>query len=192
MICSVESSRRHQLEMIIEQALALLDEMDGDPDIEENGDEHDQSFTLDGRKSPFNREDDEHCGDDEPTIGATAEIDQSAWASGSWQWDECEEENEHGGDIQDEAHDAADQGDDELTLGWPEGNAQRGTDVPEPFSAAYDASDSHCNGYEHPLFLGFDGSGYHKAKADLVALRRRRPDIHQNYVPVSPGYGSAG
>ncbi|MCI0998939.1 hypothetical protein HWD97_02465 [Ochrobactrum sp. C6C9] len=181
---SKANAHRYQLEMIVEQALALLDAMDGDPDIEENGDEHDMAFCLSGCCSPFNHEDAEDGGDDEPTMGATTDINQSAWASGSWQWDECEEENEHGGDIQDEAHDAVDQGDDELTLGWPEGNAQRGTDMPEPFSASYDASDSH----EHALFLGFDGSGYHKAKADLVAFRRRRPDIHQNYVAVSPGY----
>ncbi|SPL63435.1 hypothetical protein OHAE_3367 [Ochrobactrum soli] len=85
--------------------------------------------------------------------------------------DEIEDENEHGGDVQDEPHDPSD--DDELSLGWPEQTTQRGIEMPEPFSANYDTDDSHAD-YGGPRSLSFDGSGYRQARNDLARLVRRR------------------
>jgi len=127
---AIKRFHRLMLESWIEDMIRLLDQMDGDPDLED---------------------------------------------------DELEDENEHGGEVTDEPHDHSDSGDDELTLGWPEQITQRGIEMPEPFSANYDTDDSHAD-YGGPRSLGFDGSGYRKAKDELARLQRRRPDIHQAHV----------
>ena len=134
---AIKRFHRLMLESWIEDMIRLLDQMDGDPDLED---------------------------------------------------DELEDENEHGGEVTDEPHDHSDSGDDELTLGWPEQVTQRGVEMPEPFSANYDTDDSHAD-HGGPRYLGFDGSGYRKAKDELARLQHRRPDIHQAHVRVSPGYG---
>src|SRR4051812_47039878 len=78
-------TRRVEIENQIEELITLLDTIDPDPDLEEEPDR-------------------------EPSLGATG-----CWngTDHSWGWrrptpaslDEAEEENEHGGDIQDEPHD---------------------------------------------------------------------------------------
>lgn len=67
-----------------------------------------------------------------------------------------EEENEHAGDIQDEPHDVADEGNDEPFLGWS--NPRFGTpDVAEGW-ASVDNCDTSYHPYSSPL--RFDGDGY--------------------------------
>jgi hypothetical protein len=58
-------------------------------------------------------------GDDEPTVGAPEGTihDQTRWSHTGYGFDEVEDENEHGGDINDDPHDAADCGDSEPNLG---------------------------------------------------------------------------
>lgn len=59
-------TQRERLEAIIEAAIALLDLIDGDADLEAAGDELDQSFTEDGQVClGFELEDDEDGGDRE-------------------------------------------------------------------------------------------------------------------------------
>src|SRR4051812_41959356 len=84
----VTPARRRALASAVESLIAFLDALDPDPDLEESADA-------------------EPGGDREPTMGAPEGLaGQSAyeWARGSPD-DECEQENEHGGDIQDEPHD---------------------------------------------------------------------------------------
>ncbi|GAA4185852.1 hypothetical protein [Shinella granuli] len=81
-MAALETFRRSELERRIEEMIALLDLLDDDADIE------------DGH-------------DDEPTLGAENDHEgrsQEFWAQSSG-LDECEAEDEHGGDILDEPHD---------------------------------------------------------------------------------------
>jgi hypothetical protein len=118
----------------------------------------------------------EDNGDYEPTLGA-GELhvssfayhnpsrdrtgDQTHWgyASTVAKQDECEDENEHGGDILDEPHDQLDEGNDELSLGWPEQHSplRIGTET-----WGGDSFDTIAN------TLKFDGSGNAKAH-DLIS-----------------------
>lgn len=120
---AIENVRRAELERRIEEAIALLDLLDDDADIE------------DGH-------------DDEPTLGAENDHEgrsQEFWAQSS-RLDECEAEDEHGGDILDEPHD-----DDELDENGDEQDCCRSEDE------------------WHPLEPGmkFDGTGVAKA-GDLL------------------------
>ncbi|MBA8843974.1 hypothetical protein FHW02_002026 [Ochrobactrum sp. RH1CCR137] len=117
---AVKRFHRMMLESWIEDMIRLLDQMDGDPDLED---------------------------------------------------DEIEDENEHGGDVQDEPHDPS--ADDEYSLGWPEQVTQRGVDMAVPFSSNYDVDDGHSP-CERPADLEFDGSGHRQARNDLARLVRRR------------------
>jgi hypothetical protein len=99
-MAALETFRRSELERRIEEMIALLDLLDDDADIE------------DGH-------------DDEPTLGAENDHEgrsQEIWAQAS-RLDECEAEDEHGGDIQDERHDG--EGDEEPELGRLECMDQR-------------------------------------------------------------------
>ncbi|WP_312222588.1 hypothetical protein [Rhizobium rhizoryzae] len=58
--------RRSVLESYIEKMITLLDEMDGDPDVEANGDELDQSYPEGGQRGLlYPIEDDEDGADHE-------------------------------------------------------------------------------------------------------------------------------
>jgi hypothetical protein len=72
--------RRAELEARIEEMIALLDLMDGDPDLEETGDEHDYNRleSGSGQCSGYPMEDDEPNGDDEPWLGWTERLDQTS------------------------------------------------------------------------------------------------------------------
>lgn len=75
----------------IEALLAVLDALDPDPDLEPDlgsGDDREGDYAH------------PHGGtaDWEPNLGASNAGSQAGWAAGSSQWDECEEENEHGRD----------------------------------------------------------------------------------------------
>ena len=104
----------------IEGLIALLDEIQGDPDLEDghdagpSGDEDEPSIGS-AQEGPqafwaYGGTDDLEGGDaDAEPILASPERhgSQAHWADGarSVRKDDCEEENEHGGDIQDEPHD---------------------------------------------------------------------------------------
>lgn len=159
----------------IERLIDALDALEPDPDLEPwlgAGDD---------------REDD--TSDDEPTMGSSNDHhgggSQANWASGMFLADECEEENEHGGDIQDEPHDASDEGNDEPTLGWSNQSGQ-GHRREEGWAPG-DPNDCSYHGG-----LDFRGDGYWAARKALRNLSSQRPDRKQRYVAVSPGIGIYG
>lgn len=101
----------------IERLIDMLDAMEPDPDLEPyladtGGDDREYACEDEGADS----------GDFEPTMGSSNDLhgstDQTRWAWGC-QWDECEEENEHGGDILDEPHDGDELELDEAELDCP-------------------------------------------------------------------------
>jgi len=123
---------RKTIEAEIERLIEMLDDADDDPDIEENGDERDQSY-AEGWRPGGAVEDDEDGGDNEPSLAApearSLPVDyfyaqrslivqsgpmgsQESWARGSSGdgeenvEDEGEATNEDGGNVLDEPHDA--------------------------------------------------------------------------------------
>ncbi|ESX96005.1 hypothetical protein [Mesorhizobium sp. LNJC405B00] len=96
---------------------------------------------------------------------------------------EREEENEHGGDINDERHDALDEGDSEPFLGWREQCCQSGVGTEE-----WNGSDDQ-GGVSGPCD-GFRGDGVLAGRTVLRELQRRRPDVKQRHVPSIPAYGT--
>ncbi|GMB82868.1 hypothetical protein NN6n1_36510 [Shinella zoogloeoides] len=143
-MAALESFRRSELERRIEEMIALLDLLDEDPDIE-----------------------DSH--DDEPTLGAENDHESSSqefWAQSS-ELDECEAEDEHGGDILDEPHDG--EGDDEPALGWS-GDGRGWIDGNDPRCLEDDRADMSLAGLDD----GFDGSGTRIAMELLLRAKPRR------------------
>lgn len=129
-MAALENFRRSELERRIEEMIAFLDLLDDDADIEDGY-------------------------DDEPTLGAENDHEgrsQEFWAQPS-RLDECEAEDEHGGDILDEPHD-----DDELDQNGDEQDCCRSEDE------------------WHPLELGmqFDGAGAIMAGELLRRAKSRR------------------
>jgi hypothetical protein len=109
---------RQLLEAQIEELITLLDMLDPDQDLEPS--------LGTGPGYPVDAEqEDEHLedgGDSEPMLGANGGGEGTSHLYGwrrptSRAADECEEENEHGGDVVDEPHD---EDPDEGTLGAPE------------------------------------------------------------------------
>lgn len=92
--------------------------------------------------------------------------------------DDHEEENEHGGDINDAPHDQADEGNDEPNLGRLE-------TIHQGAGSYVGASDDTWNGAN----LQFDGDGYLAGREVLRNLQRHRPDVHQEYVATACGIG---
>jgi len=129
-MAALETFRRSELERRIEEMIALLDLLDDDADIE------------DGH-------------DDEPTLGAENDHEgrsQEFWAQSSG-LDECEAEDEHGGDILDEPHD-----DDELDQNGDEQDCCRSEDEWHPFESG----------------MQFDGTGVAKVGEMLRRAKTRR------------------
>lgn len=117
----------------IEALLAVLDALDPDPDLEPDlgsGDDREGDYPHPNGGTA----------DWEPNLGAPNTGSQQNWASGSSQWDECEDVNEDG------------------VEGDPHGHTDHGI-------ADRDALDSEefCLGG-----LGFDGSGQKIAKRMLA------------------------
>jgi len=105
-MAALETFRRSELERRIEEMIALLDLLDDDADVEDG---HDV----------------------EPTLGAENDHEgrsQEFWAQPS-RLDECEAEDEHGGDILDEPHD-----DDELEENGDEQDCCRSEDEWHPLA----------------------------------------------------------
>lgn len=133
----------------IERLIALLDALDGDENLEPS---------LGGYSG--DTEDREYQCEDEGVE------------------DDTEEENEHGGDIQDEPHDARDEGDDEPNLGRLESIHQ-----------GIGSYSGHSIEVQAGGLLHFDGDGYHDGQKLLRDLRERRPDKRQNHVRISRALG---
>lgn len=170
---------RLELSTTIENLINMLDDLDGDPDLEPS---------LAGVQGVSDdREGDEGCWAGEADLEASL-----GWANSGSQYklhasaDGREEENEHGGDIQDEPHDMLDQGDNEPFLGWGERCGQLGVGV-----AGWNGGDA-CD-TEGWSKTRFDGDGYLAGKTVLRELRRRRPDVRQEHIGGSCciGRGSA-
>ena len=101
--------------------------------------------------------------------------------------DDREEENEHGGDIQDVPHDAIDEGNDEPSLGWS--NPRCGQmDIPEGWTFS-DVPDTAL--LPGDLGLIFDGDGHHQARKQLREKVRawRKLAVALDRTRVSAGYG---
>lgn len=132
--------KRHAAEQAIEDLIQFLDDTDADCDLEPNGDELDASYNerVQGGMVMHANEDDEDCGDNEPSLGApefriqcwgpfwqerTQERSQLFWADGTRNdleenvEDEGEVTDEDGGNVLDEPHDALDEGNEEA-VGW--------------------------------------------------------------------------
>ncbi|TPN49350.1 hypothetical protein [Mesorhizobium sp. B1-1-7] len=164
---------RLQLATTIENLIALLDEVDGDADLEDDAADEpslgwndiNQPGGVDDRE--LDSCDDEDCHDREPTMSGSNSIDQTHAYRGSSHQDECEEENEHGGDVLDEPHDANDQGDDEPSMGWAEKCGQAGVGVED-----MDILDSELlDPYASPL--DFTGQGHDEARQLLGHVYRK-------------------
>jgi len=166
---TLKQNNRTAIATTIERLINVLDELDGDPDYE---------FQI----SRDERELDE-C-DDEPTLGSVndyhGKADQTRWASGAHFLDECEEENEHGGDINDEPHDWDEK---EPFMGSGEtcgqGPKLNGQSVDPRVQCLDDVSDSNdCDagfGTDRRVHnaLDFDQSGYIAARNALRKVNRQ-------------------
>lgn len=80
--------------------------------------------------------------------------------------DDREQEDEHGGDVQDEPHDAIDEGNDEPDLGWR--NPGSGDELPADWQQPDDCFHSRAE-------LSFDGRGNREAKRLLRGTSRAQP-----------------
>ena len=131
-------SLRARAESEIERLIAMLDDLDGDPDLEPNGDDEFSlgwpanvsqlalgDNTLDGDATalerhgagfrPSGRDDAEDGGDDEPSLASPETCrSQLLWAQGAGDGFDREQ------DVADEPHDEKDEGEREPWLGAPE------------------------------------------------------------------------
>jgi len=134
-----------RIDTLADQMCALievLDQMDGDPDLEPNGDELDVSWPEGFR--PF-----------DTGLGEDAEDD-----------DAHEDDDPGGGDINDEPHDAADCGDDEPNLGWTE-KCSQGRDEWAKNPEWTENVDPDGDVSYSAFHLEFDGNGHHDGNALL-------------------------
>lgn len=173
MFLTINSRDRVSIATTIERLIDMLDAIDGDPDLE--------PYLAGTYPETEDREGD--TSDDEATLG---------WGQGTQAalhvdtHNEAEEEDEHGGDINDEPHDWNEL---EPMLGWNETCGQGEDPDVQHLDQTPDPNDIDVFEGEGRRPLQFDGTGYRKTQDVLRDLRRRRPDVHQEYVRVMPGYG---
>lgn len=165
---------RRAVEDEIERLIAMLDSMEPDPDLEPwlgSGDDREDQCEDEGAQC----EGEGDWNELEPTMGWQEQGSQ-AHLHATYN-DECEEENEHGGDIQDVPHDAVDEGNDEPFLGWAETCGQ-GPKI------GIDATpnDIDPDPQDYGGGLRFDGDGCLAGREVLRNLRSARPDVRQEYV----------
>lgn len=180
----LDSRDRTTLAKTIDRLIGLLDEQDGDPDIEEQHDiEPALGWTgfgigaLNGSGAvPDDREWDES--DLERTLGwENGSLPYDQTRIGQFGLDECENENEHGGDICDEPHDAIDEGNDEPALGWSERCGMWNDPDVQRMDNGVDPDDIDVVCGSGPL--NFNGDGAVAARTVLRNLERIRPDVRQ-------------
>jgi hypothetical protein len=136
---TLDRNDRTSVATTIERLIDMLDALDGDENLEpslgapENHPGGYKDSDADGWKAKNADDREEACedegaqcedegavtGDNEPTLGAPEGTvrDQARWGNTAYGLDEVEDENEHGGDINDEPHDPGDCGDSEPNLG---------------------------------------------------------------------------
>lgn len=164
---------RASIAAAIDRLIAMLDAMDGDENLEATGD-LEEACEDEGAES----------GDFEPTLGAPegAITDQARWSHTGYGLDECEDENEHGGDINDEPQDDDER---EPSLGWSEMCGQ-GPTIGVPHEPAVQSLDAVADNEEDGN-LDFRGDGYREARQ---ALRDRRvsqfPREYAERVTIMP------
>ncbi|MDB5524778.1 MAG: hypothetical protein JWM58_2541 [Rhizobium sp.] len=166
---AVNETDRLVIAMSIERLIDVLDALDGDENLEPDlagWDHRDDREGADDSDMPGIGEGDN--ADYEPMLGAPESIPQHHWYKTS-EYDECEVENEHGGNILDDPHD--DEGEAEPFLGWssPESRDNR---RPDDWSEIDDSGDSWRS--------SFDGSGKDIAVKQLRDIHRQMaagPDI---------------
>lgn len=123
-IIELTPALRREIEATVESLIALLDSYDGDENLEEDTpleDGADEEPTLGAPENHPSSRDTDWTGRFVPRSGKLYRVpdkSQERWAAGSTRDDECEEENEHGGDILDEPHD--EDADDEPSLAFTE------------------------------------------------------------------------
>lgn len=113
------SDRIDQMAAAMSHLIEALDAMDGDADLEHNGDELDVSAPEGWRPFDTTLLDDSEEADEaedsdvsEPSLGApeqnpgSGRSDQTYWSTGknTYRSDDAEEENEHGGNVLDGPH----------------------------------------------------------------------------------------
>jgi hypothetical protein len=162
----VTPAMRKRLEATIESLIALMDEIAGDPDLEETGDDEESlgwtergpgSLGSDGGDDrEADDSDDEDGGDSEPTLGSigsgSAGLSQQWWAAGAG--DEREEDDDH-----------------EPLMGWSERCSQGPTIGMDMHPCAFDG-----DGAEISQPLEFTGDGNREAKQllRLISTRNRQ------------------
>lgn len=170
----IDRTSRKSLAGSIEALIDLLDDLSPDPDLEDDGIED-----IDERE-PDN---DTEANGDERDASYTA----GGAIGGHW-CEDVEEENEHGGDVLDQAHDG--DSDNEPSLGWGNTTGQTGVGV-----EGWNDTDSEQFTAEGAL--GFTGEGHEEARQMLRQHRQAlRPEPSLTIVgPVIDipgwfGYGS--
>lgn len=158
--------RRRELEERIAEMIDLLDFLDGDVDLEDDG-------TA------------------EPSLGSpeVANGAQIQWARGNT--DEREQENEHGGDILDEPHDAIDEGNDEPSLGWSNPMGVRVEDMPRGWSSTDSEGWARDDLIGGTTYLDFTGEGHVAAYRELQELRRQGRVTEWMIADARPAVGLA-
>lgn len=188
---TLDRSDRVSIATTIERLIDMLDAMEQDPDLEAGGDDEPslgwcghserQYGVRDGRE--LDTSDDEDGGDLEPTLG-TNEMrngeSQERWALTAYGTDEVEDENEHGGDINDEPHDAEEDDDRDGLAG-----------IGDVLATSSDGRGGGWSGRSYDHLLAFDGEGGIAAYRALRTLRTRRPDVRQDYVGLPHVDGDA-
>jgi hypothetical protein len=177
-ILTLTPGDRLQLATTIERLINMLDAMDGDADYEpylagNHGTQDDREADYDAGPLHSGDSDQEaDFADDEPTLGSSNDThgsgNQTQWVSSPASSDEREEENEHGGDIQDEPHDKHDEGDDEPFLGWRETCCQKGRIGLEDWNGVDDQGAAWAD-------VRLSGEGYTNARNALRKTLGKKP-----------------
>lgn len=181
---TVDGKDRASISTSIERLITMLDELDPDPDIEPA-----LGWTFEGQGAADDGDREHDDADLERTLGwelGGGPYNQSNIAM--YGIDEVEDENEHGGDINDEPHDGRD--DDEPFLGWSETCGQ-GPKIGSSFKndPRVQTLDDVAEGGEGGT--RFNGDGYVAGTKVLRNLHRKRPDVPQQHVPVACAIGDA-
>jgi len=182
---TLDARDRTSIATTIERLINLLDDMEGDPDLEPylaGAHGGDRFMDLEG--------DDSLSGDcdREPSLGWTVNGEHGMNADFASDWGDLEEECEdEGACIQSQPHD--DEGDAEPFLGWIEQESQGRVDAELALGVPTDADENGCG------HLNFHGEGYHIANqllrgAGRQTVRGSTTFLSENLLP-SGRYDSA-
>ncbi|MBL8579552.1 MAG: hypothetical protein JNK47_20295 [Mesorhizobium sp.] len=180
---TVDGKDRASIATSIEKLINMLDDMEPDPDTEPA-----LGWTSEGQGAADDSDREHDDADLERTLGwelGGGPYNQSNIAM--YAMDEVEDENEHGGDINDEPQDGNEL---EEYLGSSE-HCGQGPKIGSCFKndpkvqCLDDVTDGGDSGGTR-----FDGDGYVAGVKVLRNLRRKRPDVPQEHVPVACAFGN--